>query len=292
MGPPMTHAADCAPRNGNLRYVLRGVRLLVIAGGMWLAWTRPAWANQPPGPQMFLSEILILPLMMLLTALGGGYAVMRAANIKRRRWLIAVVVVAILLTGINEGLSAMLMLVFGPYALVRGVRLLVWGAKALHPPEKRSTYLAHASPARLLTASLLTCLMAIALVGMNFAFVGWWPGEYYLEQRIKQVIALELVNANKQQAGDAVYQLPELRMAGTVYDQEFKLGPGGKSFQAWVWPKRMPFFPYNYLVTLPSFYADQTGQLRMIRVHNPGQRCPPDAPVYYRVHPEDAQAQQ
>jgi len=292
MGPPMTRAADPALREGSPRYVLRGARLLFIVVSMWLAWTSPAWANQPPGPQMLLSEILILPLMMLLTALGGGYAVMRAANIKRRRWLIAVVVVAILLTGINEGLSAMLMLVLGPYVIVRGVRLALWGARARRPPDQHPAYLANASGGRLLTAGLLTCLTAVALVGLNFAFVGWWPGEYYLEQRIKQVVALELVNANKQQAGDAVYQLPELRMAGTVYDQEFKLGPGGKSFQARVWPKRMPFFPYNYLVTLPSFYADQTGQLRMIRVHKPGQRCPPNAPVYYRVHPEDAQAQQ
>lgn len=315
---------------------LRRIRLLLIIGGVWLAWTTPAWANQPPGPQMALAEILILPLMMLLTALGGGYAVMRAAGIKRRRWLIAVAVVAIFLTGINEGLSAMLMLVFGPCALVRGVILAVWGARALRPPEKRAPHLAHASPARLLTAGLLTCLTAVALVGLNFAFVGWWYPEGGFEEDLKRLVAYELVRAkdHKDVQGQPQYEaphllypiwsastgfsvipqpqyealhppapvtgpsylavgemgLPSLRDKGAGphrFVTEFRLGPGARSFQVWIWPERFPFFPYNYLVTLPSFYGDETGQLRMIRVHKRGQRCPPDAPVYYRVRPED-----
>jgi hypothetical protein len=149
----------------------------------------------------------------------------------------------------------------------------------------------------MLTAGLLTCLTAVALVGLNFAFVGWWPDDNYMERDLKRAVALELVKANEQKAsaGAALYRPPEFRIADSrmgmrswYFEHEFKLGPGGKSFQLWVWPKRMPFFPYNYLVTLPSFYADQTGQLRMIRVHKNGQRCPPDAPVYYRVRPEDA----
>ena len=280
MASPMTRHAGA----------LRLVRLLLIVGAMWLAWTSPAWANQPPGPQTLLSEVLILPLMMLLTALGGGYAVMRAAGIKRPRWAIAVVIVAIFLTGINEGLSAILMLVFGPYALVRGVRLAVWGARALRPPEKRAPHLVRASPSRLIAAGLLTCLTALALVGLNFAFLGWWPGESYTEQAIKRAVALELHAGLPDRSGQVhPGATPD---PGYYFDEEFKFGPGGKSFQWWVWPKRMPFFPYNYLVTLPSFYADQTGQIRMIRVHKTGQRCPPDAPVYFRVRPEDAQPTQ
>jgi len=294
---------------------LRRVRLLSIIGCVWLVWTSPAWANQPPSGQMFLAEILILPLMMLLTVLGGGYAIMRAAGAKRRRWLILVAVVAIFLTGIQEGLSALLMLVFGPYALVRGVRLILWGVGAMRPPEKRAAYLALASPTRLVTAGLLTCLMVVALVGLNFAFVGWFPRERYAEEDLKRVVAYELIRGkdHKDVGGQPQYEAPrpyqpegasdlafgEMIFTSLRYKEaprglrgsfvgEFKLGPGAKSFQVWVWPEQMPFFPYNYLVTVPSFYADQTGQMRMIRVHKNGERCPPDAPVYYRVRPEDA----
>ncbi len=269
----------------------RWVRRVLIIGGVWLAWTKPAWANQPPGPHMLLSEVLILPLMMLLTVLGGGYALMRAKGVKHTRWAVVAAVVAIFLTGINEGFSAMLMLIFGPYALVRGVRLILWGVGALRPPEKRAVHLAHASPGRLIGAGSLTCLATVALVGMNFAFVGWWPGEGFVEKGLKRMVASTLVEGNerKDASGSSLYQPPEIGILRRNFHDEFKLAPGGKSFQLWVWPDRMPFFPYNYLVTLPSFYADQTGQIRMIRVHKNGQRCPPDAPVYYRVRPEDAQ---
>ena len=36
-----------------------------------------ALANQPPGPHTLLGEVSILPVMMLLTLLGGGYALGR-----------------------------------------------------------------------------------------------------------------------------------------------------------------------------------------------------------------------
>ncbi len=186
-----------------------------------------------------------------------------------------------------------------------------WGIQAVHR--------AHASPLRLITAGLMTCLVAIALTGVSFAFVGWWPSEYGTERDLKRLVAYELEKAKERQGsigspqfeaptreehlgeltiGDvrlpdlAQQKQPSSRWAtGHFFGIEFKLGPGAQSFQVWVWPPRMPFFPYNYLVSLPSFYADESGQIRMVRMHRQGQRCPPNATVYYRVRPEDLKTQ-
>lgn len=299
----------------------RFVRRLAALAVLLLFWAAPAWANQPPGPQMFLAEVLILPLMMLFTALGGGYAVMQARGVKRRRYYMVLAMLAILLSGIHEGYGAMLMIVFGIVALGRAGRLIVWGIGALRPPEKRRAHLAQAVPLRLILAGLLTVVTAVGLAGLRFAFLSWWPSESYVEQDLKRLVAYQLAHSkqHKDASGNPQYEglnagalkraenfpgepilafeelrLPFLHRETTgkrrYFATEFRLAPGAKSFQVWVWPQRMTFFPYNYVVTLPSFYADETGQIRMIRVHWAGQKCSPDAPVYYRVRPEDLAA--
>jgi hypothetical protein len=48
-------------------------------------------------------------------------------------------------------------------------------------------------------------------------------------------------------------------------------------------PNRFPFFPYNYLLSQPSYRADETGQIRMIYVHNENKLCPENAPVVMNV---------
>lgn len=67
--------------------------------------------------------------------------------------------------------------------------------------------------------------------------------------------------------------------------QEFVLGPDGTTFTLRMWPASLPPWPYRLLVSEASFYADQTGQLRAIRVNEPGVRCPADAPVVATIEP-------
>ena len=50
---------------------------------------------------------------------------------------------------------------------------------------------------------------------------------------------------------------------------------------------KMPFFPFNYLTSQPSYRADETGRIRMLRVHRRNHLCPEDAPVVMRVETED-----
>ena len=48
-------------------------------------------------------------------------------------------------------------------------------------------------------------------------------------------------------------------------------------------------FPYNYLTAVPSYRADETGQIRMIRAKRKGQVCPTDAPVIMKIEVQDLQ---
>jgi len=56
-----------------------------------------------------------------------------------------------------------------------------------------------------------------------------------------------------------------------------------QSFAVYLLPKQLPFFPFNYLTSQPSYRGDQTGRIRMIRVNRKDHLCPDDAPVVMRV---------
>ncbi len=268
----------------------------------------PAWANNPPSPPMLLVEILVLPLMMLFTAAGGGYAIMRARGSQSWRGYPYLAAVAIVLSGMHEAYGMSLFIIFGTVALGRAAQLGYWGLRSLPAPEKRPPYLARAAPGRLIASSLVTTAVTVFLAGLGFSAIGWRPDAYYAEHSLKRLVAYQLAVGKEHQDanGNPQYEpasedpdnprlliFENLRTGGsfaTDFRISFRISPDGRSFQAWVWPTRMPFFPYNYMVTLPSYYADQTGQIRMIRVHHAGQRCPPDAPVYYDSRPEDLRA--
>jgi len=265
-----------------------------------------AWANQPPRPEVSLGEVAILPLMMLFTMLGGGYAVMRALNQLQGRikWILAAIL-AILFSFTQEGLAGLLTWVFVGIAIWRGIRMIVWGVGATKPPEQRAAHLAQAVPWRLIPAGTLICVMAVLIAGLPVAFVGYWPLSNFVEKDLKSLVAYELVKGKELQdaGGNPRYEDPKRNPPGagyprlefqdfffhprSFYDVDLKIGADRRSFEIWAWPKRLPFFPYNYLISEPSFYANDSGQVRMIRVRESGVRCPPDAPVYYRVTPVD-----
>jgi hypothetical protein len=52
-------------------------------------------------------------------------------------------------------------------------------------------------------------------------------------------------------------------------------------------PDYLPVFPYNYMTAVPSYRADETGQIRMIRAKRNGQLCPVDAPVIMKIEVQD-----
>ncbi len=266
-------------------------RVFFIAVILMLGVPQAALANNPPGPQAVLAEILILPIMVLLSLVGGGYAVLSRLRGKKSpgRTILAVVgaILAILFSWMNEGFAVIVALIFGIIALSRALQMIIWGARALSkrdPPE----HLRKANPWRLIPAGTVLITTTIFLVGMPFAFVGHWPDSHWRQRSLVKFVAYQLAYANLQES-----RTGERRFHGIARDaglgnrflwfsMNVEYGADGKSFAAYMPPSSVPLYPYNYLNPQPSYYADGTGQIRMTYVYKK-ERCPPDAPVVLRV---------
>lgn len=261
----------------------------------------PAFANQPPGPQILLSEVLILPAMILLSLAGGAYAVrerLRGERSSRRGVLLVLgAILAILVSAAHEGLGAGVALVFGIIALKRGGDMLFWGigSSCKRKGEAKST---GANPLRLIPAGVLLILTTLFLMGMTVAFVGYWPGieQSRREQALVELMAFEMARMRLGDGdGGEVSSLP-LPVEGELVDEFFDVSRDaveieyendGTGFVVYVLPGRFPFFPYNYLTSQPSYRGDETGEIRMIHVHDSNHLCPADAPVVLKVTGED-----
>lgn len=259
----------------------------------------PAYANQPPGPQILLSEVLILPAMMILSLAGGVYAVRERIRgerpPKRRVLLILGAVLAILVSAAHEGLGAVVALAFGIIALKRGGEMLSFGIGA-YRQNKRNTEPTSANPLRLIPSGVLLILVTLFLMGMSVAFVGYWPGidQSRRERALVEYLAFETarIRLNHGSEGSPSFAPTD----GDIVDEFFDLSrdvvvvthdEDGERFVVYVLPGRFPFFPYNYLTSQPSYRGDETGEIRMIRIHDSNSRCPADAPVVLKVTEDD-----
>lgn len=140
------------------------------------------------------------------------------------------------------------------------------------------------------------------------------PEDAIVERQLKDLVAYQLATgkAHKDAAGNPQYEPPHASTGGTrlefdhaefyelhtrslentfgrAYETELRLGPDRHTFQVWASPRRFPPFPNNHLVWLPAFYADQTGRIRAIRVHERDARCPEDAPICHEVGADEIQ---
>lgn len=263
-----------------------------------LSYATPVWANNPPAPQMALAEIAILPLMMILTAAGGGYAILRTrrrANLATRVFKIVAVIVLILFSASHEGYGFLLLTLFALIAVFRAVKMMVWAVK---PPQIAAVRI---SPKRLASAGGVLLLLALFLGGFAPAFIGQWSRSKSSSARdvavFRRYAAFQMAlksPAFPQISKDRDRYEAELRAALSGYRNDaerlqLEQQPGGR-FSAYLLPfLPLPFFPYNYLTSAPSYYASEKGEIRMVRVHYSNDRCPPDAPIVDRVIAQDFQ---
>ena len=271
-------------------------RIVLVLGSLLLPGV--ALANQPPAAEVALATVIALPLMMVLTLLGGGYVVMREKG--QRRWKIAFVlaVLAIFVALTHESGAMMVLFFFTLIAVVRGCTMLWWGLRLRVGGSLRGY--------RLMAGGLCVVFASITLLAFSASFYRWWPNVAEVEEQLQKLVAYQQRVAEQNRAEHTVplYEKPvagddELRFEGWTsslrsagrggsptgtrqFETEFLLGPGGDSFEVRIWPRRIP--PGQ---SLPSFYADETGALRMVRVRYANQRCPENAPVYYRVTDTD-----
>lgn len=262
----------------------------------------PAAANQPPGAQPTLGLVALLAALPLLTAVAGGYAILRATGSAPSRWRLPAGIAALVFAAMHEGNAFLVTGIVALLAVVRAGQLLRFGIRARRPKKERDSALASARPARLLGGGAALLLVASAIAGNAAAFLGFRPDDDRVEDELARLVARELAWGFRHAGEDGLprFEAPlpgsgisfpgaQFPALSASYSATFTLGPDARSFQVTAAPARMPFFPYNLLVTLPSFYADETGTLRAIRVHDDLVRCPPEGPAIRKVRPDEIQ---
>ncbi len=266
------------------------------------------YANNPPSLHSVLSEILILPLMMLFTYLGGGYQILRlrkkqtvkSKTIAQKAFRITVIVIIILFSISMEGATLLVSFIFFIKAAKRGGKMIHWGTTSSEKDQELQKW----SRSRLILCGVLTIIMVSGLFGMNIAFINSHSHlslKSIVEKDLTELVLyqLQMGEKNREKFGEVRYENPKRgKFAALEFGDKaffpsekwmlsfsrhwvvkFFLGKNGKSFKIFVWPKKFPLYPYNYLVSYPSFFADDTGKIRSIGVSTP-RPCPEDAPIF------------
>lgn len=182
---------------------------------------------------------------------------------------------------------------------IRAITMFYWGIRRRLQGWPDS--LQEATPWRLFLASSIMLPLAFLCLGMGMAFqssfVGF--GESYSLDDLKEVVAYQIAYAQlaEQETGKAQFHRPSdpasyIGKFGKEYSPDRFFHPQVKfddlneGFTVYL-PALLPFFPYNYLTSAPTYYGDETGKIRMIRVHDSSQYCPADAPIVQSLTSED-----
>jgi len=286
----------------------------------------PVLADDVASPQILLFELLSPLLVSVATAAGGGYAIMRAqreaAGKPPGRWFPTILAgfFMIFLSLAGRGASALFSAIFVLFALLRALQLWGWSIRAIVQRGGAPTWLAGASPIRLLGGGLLALVAGVSLVGAVGAFFDWSPAEHRAQRDLEEIVAWQLAHARVRAATEGgapgPHYLPaspptspdggtaalgEPRAGGLYmglrldtgapgrghrnYALRLTIAPDGRAFTAEVFPTSFPLRPYHLLVSLPTFRADESGRIRAARVRSAFERCPPEAPVVAEVEP-------
>ncbi|HPQ70519.1 MAG TPA: DUF308 domain-containing protein [bacterium] len=258
-----------------------------------------AEANSPLACQTTLMLTLILPLMLLVTTLSGGYALMKKAKKKPKRWqYVLASALFIFLAIITESIAFLIITGFCLIVLVRGAFLVVSAIKARRHADEPPWN--EARPWRL----LLGALVLFAAVGLLARMYGSFLGEHHrMTNELKAYHDLETFlscqfDYQRKNDGELFTDLQDCnglmplehggvtglfsRIIDDHYQIDFQLAEDRRTFTIRVIPGEFASPPLTFMARHSSFYADQTGQIRKIEVTEP-KPCPPDAPVVRTV---------
>jgi hypothetical protein len=260
-----------------------------VFAGIFLS-TGTAMANNPPSGQTFLSMISILPFMIIFSMIGGAYEVLKRLETNKPLKVLRNIgiVLAILFSMAHEGFAALVTIIFGIIAIVRSFQMLGWGLGALTRGEKPA-HLSAARPGRLIACSVFLIVVTVFLAGLSFVFQSTLHSEYKyqrMEAALKEFVIHQVAYAHEHKTATGQSRFDE-----ESQDNYFKAypntrveySPDGNHFTVVMPPDFLPIFPYNYITAVPSYRADETGQIRMIRAKKKGQLCPVDAPAIMKI---------
>jgi hypothetical protein len=285
-------------------------RILFLTSIFLLSLSESALANVPPSPQSLLALISILPIMIFLTLVGGGYAILRRHTqmllqkgkkpfLPRSRLLkIGGAILLIFISLPVDGPIALVGLLFGVVALVRGIQMVRW---ALHSLSRRETplYLEGANPVRLIPAGFILILAALFLAGMPIAYIGYSAfsmSTATVDKLVKDLAAYQIAYSrhNTIQPEESILifgqkQRPwKLTRLQRNYEIKLDSAQQNRGFTIHLTPTRFPLFPYNYCTSRPSYLVDHAGDIRMVYVHQKTP-CPSDAPVVMKLGNDEIQ---
>lgn len=182
---------------------MKTIRIFFTALAIMLIGVQPAMANNGPDSNVSLAVILMLPIMALLSLFGGAYAIIDRKGKKKKKLLPGIAaIIAILFSGINEGISFLVALVFGMYALIRAIQMLYWGIRA-RPFHRDRAYIAGANPLRLMAPGVSLILITGFLMGMVVVFTAYpdaffrHGGSHELDRFVSSQIAYAYWEAEK-----------------------------------------------------------------------------------------------
>lgn len=222
-------------------------------------------------PQILIAEALLIVLGLTLGRPPRGVVAI----------VIAIVAFAVSATGETQAV------------VILGVVTLVCIGRGIHLVTTRQV-----------PRGIILLLLAIPLGAAGPAFRGWPPLSGLYEREFRDFVAYQIYRGKRKAdpQGKPRYEPPgrgeydRLKLKGVQvsflrwvdedpghFAVDYAQPSSSDAFEAWLVPYRLPFFPYNHLVTLPSLYGDETGEVRKVDVRTPGEKCPPDAPVVYTI---------
>jgi hypothetical protein len=279
---------------GELKMKRQQIILYVFAGVFFSTGT--AMANSPPSGQTFLSMISILPLMIIFSMIGGAYAVLKRLKPDKSSKVLPIIgiALAIIFSGTHEGSAVLVTFIFGMIAIVRGFRMLGWGLETLARGEKPA-HLKAARPWRLISSSVFLIVFTLFLTGFSVVFLSPLHSEFKyhrMERALKEFVIHQIAYAHEHKTATGQSRFDE--EAQDNYFRAFpntrvEYSPDGNHFTVVMPPDFVPIFPYNHLTAVPSYRADETGQIRMIRVKRKNRLCPIDAPVIIKIDVQNLQ---
>ena len=182
-------------KNGNTS---RGLNSLLSALGIVLASASHAFANNAPGPLAFVSLFSLVMLIVVLTAAGGGYAVVKRlhdakypSKVKRAlmKTLEFIAGVVLFFAGVMSTIFGVLG--FSLYAIGRGVKMIKWSAEA-EKEGARPAHLEGVSPKRLKISGAMLIVLTLLVFGysiLNLEDVTGVNPDYRKRGRVAQLSA-------------------------------------------------------------------------------------------------------
>jgi hypothetical protein len=294
---------------------MRGRVISLGAAFQILAAVRVAQANPSPG-SMTVSSLSLTPLVIvLLTALGGGYAVRRrlldagpggfANRLRLPRGPGVGGAFLLVALGINTLWAALLVAapVFAILGFFRGVEMTSWGMRVLRGGDLPG-HLDGAKPWRLIPMGVLLIASTFFLTAATYGFSRYHGGPSEGERTVRERDLVDrtadfMAAMRLEGERTGVARLPPLvpGSEGISRRWSFASSPDGRRFTILVPPEasagwgaglgRFPTFPFNYLVSQGAFRADESGRIRMVLSHHGDAVCPEDAPVVRQVSEEE-----